>query len=267
MKWLAVFAVLALSPAFSPVPRPTIQDANSAKRGEASHGKANKYPPTAIASTHDSGESLVSQNAKANKQSQSPEQPVAVGPIRVDKDRFDYAYIIATIAIALTTLIVGSYAVGQARTAKRAAQFAEMALKLSERADVLLSAAGIKLPMTQQFTGGANGVMSFKNYGRTRANNLVFAVSATVPKTPTGAPERIGPVVLAAGEDYTISFQPFKEWMSQETFTGIMAGAVILRFDGEITYDDVFGQSHITECAGRYDVSSQAFRFEKNRGD
>jgi hypothetical protein len=173
--------------------------------------------------------------------------------------KINFVLVVCTVVLAVGGIV-------QAIATVRAANTTRMALKLAERADVMVSSASIELPDTKTFAGHSCVVLKFKNFGRTRAVDLMFDVSPSVPET-RGPRIPIGPLVLAAGDDQKVRFQPFTQWMTEDVIRGIVAGTVPLRFDGKITYKDVFGAKHTTECAGRFDVETFAFNMEKNSGD
>ncbi len=155
-----------------------------------------------------------------------------------------------------------------ANAAQKSAEIAEMALKLADRADVLLESAGLTHHPNSGsvLTGYSSALFRFKNFGRTRAVNVKFAVSLSVSETHSSPPP-IEPVVLGADAHQTVRFPQFREWMTEKTFTGISKGEIPLTFQSRVTYEDIFGDSHIAENGGTYMPENDRFRLSGNRAD
>ncbi|MGA8500547.1 MAG: hypothetical protein WB683_03295 [Candidatus Sulfotelmatobacter sp.] len=152
-----------------------------------------------------------------------------------------------------------------ATAAKRSAEFAELAVKVSECADVLLLGVSIKFATSQRLDGNSNVVFTFKNFGRTRANNTKFSISLILPEVPHNdvVPINVA-IVIGASDTQVIGCERFREWLAQETFDKFLRGESVLRFSAGVTYEDVFGQPHAAPFAGFFDFHSQTFRVEEN---
>jgi len=148
-----------------------------------------------------------------------------------------------------------------ANAAKKSAEIAEMSLKLAERADLLLEAAG---PMHHPNSAGVLSAYSsvmfrFKNFGRTRGANVRYEVSLSVDgnHNPT---QEMEPTVLGPGETKSLRFGQFRDWLNEETFKAIVEGRAALTFKSKVSYDDIFGESHVSEHSGTYMPADGVFK-------
>jgi hypothetical protein len=142
-----------------------------------------------------------------------------------------------------------------------------MVVRLTERADILLD--GVILPTGQQWTAQSAVVLVFKNFGRTRADNVVFQFRVFIPEIPEtqGVAKGLTPIVLAPTDTQTVPFQPFNAWMTEEWLTKVASGHLSLRYDGEVTYNDVFAKRHTTKCSGTFMPESRTFRVDDQFAD
>src|SRR5271157_1403977 len=105
---IAVF--LALMPAFPPVPRETTENQVTEQQAEAHKVQANKGPstkrPVRQSQNPQAAAAYTSKHATQNENSTNPPAPIAVKPVRLRKDTWDYAYIVATLIIASVTLVL-----------------------------------------------------------------------------------------------------------------------------------------------------------------
>lgn len=120
-----------------------------------------------------------------------------------------------------------------ASAASKSADIAERALKLSERADVLLDAASIVNPGRPRIDEYSYVLLVFKNFGRTRAKNVIFDFHIITPDThgPLQPPKQA--TTMGAGDTVNIRFQTFKEILTQETFARVMSEAWCLALQGQ----------------------------------
>jgi hypothetical protein len=183
--------------------------------------------------------------------------------LETNKDWADYVTIIANLAFTLTTFVIAIYAAVQARAAKKSADIYEQTVRLTERADVLLDSVGVIEASTSVRDNRV--VLKFKNFGRTRGNNLIFYVSLTIPNLPPASPDPSPVTVLAAGDIVTMPFSVFGEWLTRDSFTDIYSGKIEMRFDAKVTYTDIFDVDHSMECGGIFMHKSNTFRLEYNR--
>jgi hypothetical protein len=151
-----------------------------------------------------------------------------------------------------------------ANAAKKSAEVAEMALKIVERADVLLNAASLTM-VTAQATHTNTPLspysrvsLEFRNFGRTRADNVICLVKLIIPGVPESVPPR-EPFVLGPGATQTVTFQPFKQTLTEKTYKDIESGAIELKFPGILNYQDIFGESHGIACKGILDPRTGKF--------
>ncbi|HLW52955.1 MAG TPA: hypothetical protein VKW06_08930 [Candidatus Angelobacter sp.] len=151
-----------------------------------------------------------------------------------------------------------------ADAAKDSAEIAKKALHLAERADIALEAAG--LSTGQEIGKSTEVVLRFKNFGRTRANDVTFKVALTAPGVPEST-STLGPLILAAGAEQSVTFNRLVDWLSGETFSRINTGQDIMCFAGDVTYRDVFGVPHTTKYSGTFLPRTRTFMIGDNQGD
>jgi hypothetical protein len=202
---------------------------------------------------------------QASKLSQEKPVLVTLPPVVVKKDWSDYLAILASLLLTLATFFIAIYAAVQARAAKQSADAYERTVRLTERADVLLNSVGIVYPEPQYFNGHEHVVAEFRNFGRTRANNINFNVSLTVPDLQPSAPADVPVTILAPDDVQSLRFGTFRSWLTKETFDNVSQGLTELRFDAKVAYTDIFDLPHATECGGVFMPKDRTFRIDYNR--
>lgn len=153
-----------------------------------------------------------------------------------------------------------------ADTATRAAELAEKTLHLTERADMLINA--VPISTYPEFNADSVIHIVFKNFGRTRASRVevtsqLFLVGIELAGTdaqPLPVAAAVGP-----GADLGVSFQPMHKWLNLETFEKICNGEIVLRFEAEAVYFDVFDKRHHTRCSGTFMPEHRAFGIDSNQ--
>jgi hypothetical protein len=152
-----------------------------------------------------------------------------------------------------------------ADAAKKSAEVSEMALRLTQRADILVEACSIVDNTRAGFQIAPNNHVSvaFKNFGRTRAENVVYKIRLIIPGVPE-SDQINGPSPLGPGDSQTMSFIPFGAFLNQSTMNDIGTGAIIMRIKGTVSYADIFGDTHVVEVLARYSPKFQIFRHEEN---
>lgn len=138
-----------------------------------------------------------------------------------------------------------------------------MALKLGERADVLLNAVALTMDPTVLSTNSGINIysrvsMEFKNFGRTRAQNVRCLIGLIIPGVPENVPPR-EPFILGPGATQLLTFEQFSATMTQKTYEDIVSGVIDLKFAGTVTYEDIFGESHSITCRGLLDPKTGRF--------
>lgn len=166
-----------------------------------------------------------------------------------------------------TGLLAESISVARtsANAAKKSAEIAELSLKVADRADVLLKSAGLVTDTPGSETAHplnpyARVVLVFKNFGRTRAEDVKYKIELLIPGVPTGATPIEGSFVLGPDATQRAAFETFNSTLTRETFSAIVAGKILLRFSGTVIYRDIFGDSHSFECKGLLDAQTGMFR-------
>jgi hypothetical protein len=150
-----------------------------------------------------------------------------------------------------------------ADAAKKSADTAEAALRLTQRSDILLDQAQLNIGDAQ---GGAGAIviLVFKNFGSTRALKAVFRTGLLTPVTPNKGAPVIGPITLGPNDTQRITFERFGNWMTQDTAVQIFGGKVLLQFFAEVTYEDIFGVGHFSRYYGTWNHETRAFRLDKH---
>jgi hypothetical protein len=153
-----------------------------------------------------------------------------------------------------------------AQAAKKNSEIAEMAVKLSERADVLVQSAA--LDPGQTISGGdSRVVIRYKNFGNTRATNSALSMNLLIEGVPATNSGRIPPITMGAGDEQTISSERFIAFLNLETAKKVLSGQTALRFETQALYQDVFGGAHRTFCAGTFDARTRGFEINKQETD
>ena len=150
-----------------------------------------------------------------------------------------------------------------ANAANKSAEVAEMALKLAERADVLLNAASLTVDPTAASTEGpinpySRVSLQLKNFGRTRAQNVACRIGLVIPGVPESVPPR-EPFILGPGATQAVMFDTFIATLTQKTYEDIANGKIDLKFAGTVSYEDIFGESHTTTYQGLLDPKTGRF--------
>ncbi|MGA2772584.1 MAG: hypothetical protein ABSG26_17380 [Bryobacteraceae bacterium] len=150
----------------------------------------------------------------------------------------------------------------------QATELTRQALHLTECADVVVvgiesnvpggRATPIHLFHTIEFT------LVFKNCGRSRANQIVAKFWMGVPDAEETEQPQPPTTVLGAGDTLRLRFRPVSECVNNRTLVQIADGAVPLRFEGQLTYVDIFGLPHSTECSGSLDPETCHFMLDRN---
>lgn len=151
-----------------------------------------------------------------------------------------------------------------ANLAMRSAGFSEQTTRNSQRADVLLESAGIVCAQSGVFDGDARLALKFKNFGRTRANDLTFRIRLIIPGMQDNQAPPMPKMVLGAGQEQEVSFHRFREFVTERTFKEIASGRLSMKFESWLVYKDVFGDAYTTRDFGTFEHSTVRFRIEEN---
>jgi hypothetical protein len=156
-----------------------------------------------------------------------------------------------------------------ADAATKSADTAERALKLTQRADVLLSGVSLRDSAgvdASPVRPDSYVILEFKNFGRTRAENVVFEIMLVIPDCPSSV-KHLGPMVLGAGDTQALRFQAFGEFLTELIASGIGDGTIKLSFTGKVSYRDIFDVVHTTSPSGVFHSKMRYFVTEQNRED
>jgi hypothetical protein len=152
-----------------------------------------------------------------------------------------------------------------ANAAKRSAEVAEMALKVVERADVMLDAVSLTMRTAQALHTNvplspySRVSMELRNFGRTRADNVRCNINLIIPGVEQSERVPPDPFVIGPGASQTVMFRTFKESLTEKTYKDIESGAIDLKFAGTVSYEDIFGESHSVTCKGLLDPHTGNF--------
>lgn len=289
MNFLAVAVLLTVLQAAPPVPSKT----SDIPASSSSAVKKNPNKKQAISDT-----ALSVQNANSTKTDQQPRDP----PSQADEQKpvvildrtpvsgWTKAYVILTGLLALVGALGVGYAIRTLRAverqalsmrrqtthlrnsvvqalkaataAKRSAEFAELATKASERANILLATAGI-FPIGP-VTGDSQLKVSYQNFGRTRAKDVSFKIEMRIEDLNlTKGNLELPPMIMGAGQDQTITFQSFRDFLTLPIFKEIVEGKRTLRFVSSAVYQDVFGDRYTTLDIGVFETKGLCFRIEQ----
>ncbi len=157
--------------------------------------------------------------------------------VDLKRDWFDYLPTVLGVLTVLIAAVAGfvSY---------KAFDDQRNAVRLTQRADVLIDT--IATSTTGPLTDATVVTVKFKNFGPTRADRLVLAISIGIKKEPAvPAPRRELPVPsLASTDTQSYEFEPITRILTQDELNGVNAGILTLQILGELTYRDVFQQAH-----------------------
>ena len=153
-----------------------------------------------------------------------------------------------------------------AEAAKKNAEVAESALKLGQRADVLLDGAQLHHGQVMSHKD-AQVILRFRNFGQTRADEAQLSLYLVIDGVPPTDCTRIPPVVIGAGDTQKVCSPRFVEFLNEKTATGVFSGRTALIFRGEVTYKDIFGGYHRSYYEGTYNVGTGTFQIDKQDAD
>lgn len=164
------------------------------------------------------------------------------------------------------TRVAASAAKQSATTAANSAKLAEMALYLTERADLLMEKVTPSIPRV--FQPDIVFTLGFKNFGRTRADHVtVVAWLGVADAKQEEPPPEVAPTIVGAGDTFPIPLPMVGKCVTEETFAEIVNGKALLRFEGTVIYKDVFGFTHQTKCTGTYVPNELGFSIGEYRAD
>ena len=145
----------------------------------------------------------------------------------------------------------------QADAARDSADNARETARLTQCADVLIDEIELQVAKPQ-FELSSRIVIHFRNFGPTRAINVKLDFSLQ-PGTLGDVPTFGGPIVLGAYASAPINYPTFKELGWVPHIADIQNGKIPLKFAGTISYEDVFGFIHTTNCLGEYNRLTHSF--------
>lgn len=160
--------------------------------------------------------------------------------------------------------------VSAAKTSAVAAQTSaandERAVRLTQRADVLIEDFEVRKHSSQSIIGrDTQFVIHFKNFGPTRASEVSTDFSAEIPEAkkmvatnPVLKPP-ITPIVYGAGDKKNVTFNRLCECYDDKTIDKIIDGSFSVHLFGTIKYRDVFGANHTVRCGATWTSTLYTF--------
>lgn len=162
--------------------------------------------------------------------------------------------------------ILALIALGAGWVAYSAFEHERAAVMLTQRADVLVEKLGFNpsVKADMLLSGqmdyyiprhGDGVVVTFKNFGPTRANNVRWDMSIQVegqPPIDSEDPSRHAVAVVGAGSRMKVSSGRLDSYYTEETLAAISRGALGLKVRVVVSYQDVFGRKHDTVQGGSY---------------
>jgi hypothetical protein len=149
-----------------------------------------------------------------------------------------------------------------ADAAMKMAETADLALRLAERADILLvSAEFLYEEGVVAILRDSSIVISFSNFGRTRANKVRFNTTLVV----TGVFEEkfsVGPVAIGPGQNRKVVLRRLQKLFPENVVAGVLSGILRMYFTGTAIYEDVFSEPHTIDYIGVFDPPSLGFLME-----
>lgn len=143
-----------------------------------------------------------------------------------------------------------------ANAAKKSADLAETTMRVIEAPDLFLDKAG--LVPAGPITPDSYVALGVKNFGGSRAKNVRSFIKLIIPNVPETelSTETFS---LGRGGTQVIRFLTFKETLNRETFDKIVRDEISVRFSGDISYEDVFGETYILNCRGVLNPNTGTF--------
>jgi hypothetical protein len=156
---------------------------------------------------------------------------------------------------------------GQLKEMKRSADNDDRAVRLTQRADVLLELIELR-GTPPDIDRETQVIVHIKNFGPTRANGLVLNFSLFIPGILNTIPPTLIPVVLGAGDSKLVMFQSLGDMgVKDDVLYKIANGTLPFYVAGKITYTDVFGHSRVVECKATFNPKTFGFNAEETHTD
>jgi hypothetical protein len=150
-----------------------------------------------------------------------------------------------------------------AETAQQSAEFTRKTIENSERAQVLIDHTAIAFYRTGQFDNHSWLEITIKNFGRTRARDVIGSFMIFVGEVKHSGPV-ISHLVLGAGQEHVVACDRFSKLLNTQQWGAALRGETLVRFSGSLTYQDIFGGTVASDFAGRFNHNTIAFDIEVN---
>lgn len=276
MKYI-LLAILLVAQTPSPVPRRSVSNDVETKhplKKDSANNQAAASKPTTVQTPTNSQENQPDAAKNAPKD-EGKIVTVNLPPIVVSKDWTDRVSTISNWLLTIITFGIAVYAAVQARIAKQSSDNEEKTVRLTQRADVLLEDFEVRPDSEQRMIGrDTQIILRFKNFGKTRADEVIFdfgmkVAGNTVPvpktKNPYVRPPLVS-IVLGPGEGgKNVTFNRFCEMFSDDVIDKVADGNLPLSVSGKITYRDVFGGRYTVECGAQFKPNLMAFVANETR--
>jgi len=142
---------------------------------------------------------------------------------------------------------------------KGATELTQKALVLTERADVVIES--VTASDYPHFMSSSRIIVTFKNCGRTRAENIeitsrLFLIGTAIDNV--AAP--MTTALIGAGDTLAYALPPLRVWMAPEDFLKIARETAVLAFEIKLNCADVFGNPYTLSFTGFLDHAACQFR-------
>jgi hypothetical protein len=258
MRHVVVGLLLILLQVASPVPRQAVSAHGEDKKSQKDNTAPNKPPTARPAEKPDDNTRQPKPQAEPGK---ATDIPVAVAPVKAQKDRWDYVYIFASLFIALTTMSLAVIAGIQAMAAKRQADHlmateGAVLVPVMRQDHIVDLRAGdyTKLPYVQV-------ACEITNHGRTPAWGVnawavyrSFACGSDLPKIPEysfpneATVKPMGQLVLKTGDSVVLTLQ-----ISGAQFEIAWREKRLFYVYGKVIYRDIFSRDRVMGFCFRLD--------------
>lgn len=204
--------------------------------------------------------------AKPEEKTQQAQQDDAA------EKRLYHAYMWATIVGTFINLLILIGVICQSRStakaadaAKKSADVAEQALRISQAADVHLDAVSVMDDTQAGFYKPTNRVsFRFQNFGSTQARDVAFEYTMKTSVGKETGSEKPLRTVIPAGATRTLSTRPMAGWLTIQEAQAIELGQAEVRFTVSVTWKDVFGETSTAVFSGFYQSGEKKWGYEKD---
>jgi hypothetical protein len=266
MRTIILGVVLFVAQASGPVPRQATNTGAGDSQHSENKGNRNQKPPNVppeITSEKQPPTADTNGNRQGDKNTEQSIRVTEFPAVSVRENGFNWQgwisnvllFIVSLLQIYLLFRTLKATEIA-ANAAKKSSDLAETTMKVIEAPGLFLDNVGLVPPGA--ITPDSHVAMLVKNFGGSRAKNVRSFVKLIIPEVPEC---ELSPETFAIGRGGTqiIRFLAFKDTLNRETFDKVVRGEISVRFSGDITYEDVFGERYMLNCRGVLDAKTGTF--------